>query len=252
MTVEARSRKNWFAQGGETYARYRPDYPDELAAFLAQTAPATQVAVDVGCGNGQFTRQLAAHFASVIGVDPSRDQLASAAADPRIRYVCAPAEDLGPIGARASLVTAAQAAHWFDLPRFYGEVRATAEPGAILALVSYGVPEFDAQLDDRFQRFYRDEIGAYWPPERQLVESGYADIAFPFRELAYPPMEIRRDWDLPSFLGYVATWSATRRVEEAGRADIVTTFAADLEQLWGSPQQTRLVRWPIKMRLGVI
>lgn len=252
MTVEAKSEKNWFESGGETYARYRPDYPDDLPAFLAKVAPDTRVAIDVGCGNGQFTRQLAGHFTSVIGVDPSRDQIASAFPDARIRYVCAPAEDLGLPGWRASLITAAQAAHWFDLPRFYDEARKLAAPGAVLALISYGVPEFDSELSDRFLRFYRDEIGAYWPPERRLVESGYADIAFPFPELPYPQMEIRRDWDLASFLGYVATWSATRRVEQAGREDIVAAFARDLEQLWGPPETARPVRWPIKMRLGAL
>jgi SAM-dependent methyltransferase len=242
--------ENWFERGGDAYARSRPDYPPELAAFLASIAPDTRLAIDVGCGNGQLTCLLAAHFDQVIGIDPSRDQIANAVPHDRVRYLCAPAEDIGLPEHRASLITAAQAAHWFDLPRFYGEVAKVAGDGAILALVSYGIPEFEPDLNPRFLRFYRDEIGPYWPPERRLVETGYVGISFPFAELPFPAMEIRRDWDLDDVLRYVSTWSATRRVEQAGREDIVTAFADDLTRLWGNGTARRRVRWPITMRLG--
>ncbi|MET0238453.1 MAG: class I SAM-dependent methyltransferase [Sphingobium sp.] len=244
------SGRNWFTSGGESYARYRPTYPEALPAFLAEVAPDNVLAVDVGCGNGQFTCQLARHFAEVVGVDPSESQLANAVPHERVRYVHAPAESLGLPDRSASLIVAAQAAHWFDLPHFYAKVRRIAVPGAALALVSYGIPSFDRVINERFLRFYREEIGDYWPPERKLVESGYAGIDFPFPAIPYPPMAIRRDWDLAALLGYVTTWSATRAVEEAGRHDLLDTFAADMERLWGDPARTRAVVWPITMRLG--
>ena len=90
------------------------------------------------------------------------------------------------------LITAAQAAHWSDLPRFYDEVRRIAEPNAILALISYGVLHLDGALGERFEQFYWQEIGPYWPAERKLVDSGYATIDFPFAEFAGPPIAIRR------------------------------------------------------------
>ncbi|HEX7874190.1 MAG TPA: class I SAM-dependent methyltransferase [Sphingobium sp.] len=244
------SSRNWFASGGEAYARFRPTYPDALAEFLASVAPATGRAVDVGCGNGQFTCQLAAHFLSVIGVDPSADQIGHAVAHDHVRYVRAPAEATGLPAGGASLITAAQAAHWFDLPRFYAEVRRIAAPDAVIALISYGIPQFDAEIDGRFQHFYRDEIGRYWPPERALVETGYAGIDFPFAAIPWPAMTIRRDWDLAAFLGYVSTWSALRGVEEAGQMAVVDRFAGEMETLWGDPAANRLVTWPISLRLG--
>jgi SAM-dependent methyltransferase len=252
MTSDNAPARNWFSAGGEAYARYRPSYPDALPAFLAGIAPSTGLAVDVGCGNGQFTAQLADHFDAVVGLDPSADQIAHAFPHARVRYAEAPAEALGLPDASADLITAAQAAHWFDRPRFYAEARRIAAPNALLALISYGVPEFDATLQPRFATFYWDEIGRYWPPERRLVESGYQGIDFPFEEIGYPAMVIAREWDLPAFLGYLSTWSATRAALEAGEGALLDRFVADITALWGEPETPRPVQWPIAMRLGRI
>ncbi len=242
--------RNWFDQGGQDYARFRPEYPPELATWLASTAPHGRLAVDVGCGNGQLTALLAPCFDHVLGIDPSADQLAQCQPDPRIAYRCAPAEQMPAADGSASLITAAQAAHWFDLPAFYREVRRIGSPGATVALVSYGVLALDSALDARFQAFYHDEIGPYWPAQRKLVDTGYATLDFPFDELAPPSLQIRCAWTLPQFLGYLTTWSAVRSAREAGRAELLTAFADDLAAAWGDPARTRPVCWPINMRIG--
>lgn len=242
--------RNWFDQGGHDYARFRPEYPPELAAYLASTAPHRRFAVDAGCGNGQLTQLLAPRFDRVLGIDPSADQLAQSRRDARIDYRCAPAEQIPAADGTAGLITAAQAAHWFDLPAFYREARRIGSPGAIVALISYGVLTLGANLDARFQAFYRDEIGPYWPAERQLVDTGYATLDFPFIELAPPPLQIQCTWTLPQFLGYLTTWSAVRSAREAGRAGLLTAFADELAAAWGDPDSTRTVCWPINMRIG--
>lgn len=244
---------NWFDQGGEGYSRYRPDYPEALARYLRSQAPDGRLAVDVGCGTGQLTQLLARFFDRVTGTDPSADQLAHAAAADGVEYLCAPAENLGLEAGSASLITAAQAAHWFDLPAFYAEARRIAKPGAVLALISYGVPVLDdAALDARFAAFYHEEIGPYWPPERQMVDTGYAGLDFPFEELTPPPLRIERRWNAGEFLGYISTWSAVRRAREAGREDILSRFAAEFLPLWEEEDRERLICWPVAMRIGKI
>ncbi|WP_313338968.1 class I SAM-dependent methyltransferase [Stutzerimonas nitrititolerans] len=242
--------KNWFDQGGQTYARFRPEYPPALAAYLASLAPDTALAVDVGCGNGQLSKLLAAHFEAVIGFDPSEDQIAHAAPQENVVYGCAPAEELPLPSRSASLITAAQAAHWFDLPRFYAEVRRVAAPDAILALVSYGVLRLGGELGARFEQFYWHEIGPYWPAERKLVDSGYSTIDFPFTELQGPPIAIELEWRLEEFLGYISTWSAVRSARAAGREDLLHRFAADIAEPWGDPTTRHSITWPINMRIG--
>jgi len=250
--AEGKPPKNWFEQGGAGYERFRPEYPAELANFLASLSPSCGVAVDVGCGNGQLTTQLGPHFDMVIGTDPSVDQIRYAHAAEGVRYVVAAAENMPILDRSTALITAAQAAHWFDRPAFYSEVRRIAVDQALLALIGYGVMQFEPDLDARFRDFYRFEIGPYWPPERRLVDSGYADIEFPFTEVPSPPMEICKEWALDETLGYISTWSAVRAVEEAQRTPILHSFAADLRSIWGEPTRTRPITWPVNMRLGVL
>jgi len=250
MSSNPHPTRNWFDQGGRAYARFRPEYPPQLTDFLASVAPNTRLAVDVGCGNGQLTQHLAAHFSAVVGLDPSADQIANILPNARITYQCAPAEKLPLAEGSASLITAAQAAHWFNLPAFYQEARRIAAPGGVLALISYGVLNLEPTLNARFQTFYWEEIGPYWPVERKLVDTGYATLDFPFEEVAAPPLEIRLDWRLSEFLGYLLTWSAVRRAQEAGRYEVLLKFADDISRLWGDANIRRTIAWPINMRIG--
>lgn len=253
MQEGQRGNRNWFDRGGGDYARFRPDYPTELAAYLATLAPSRDLAVDVGCGSGQLTRLLADHFDEVVGLDPSADQIASAPPHARVRYLRAPAEALPLADGRASLVAAAQAAHWFDLPAFHAEARRVGRPGAVVALVSYGVLRLDdPRLQDRFGRFYAEEIGPFWPAARRMVDEGYAGMPFPFAELPAPELRITRRWELADFLGYVSTWSAVRRAVETGRKGVPPAFADEFSELWGDPGAARTVAWPINMRVGTM
>lgn len=244
--------RNWFDHGGQAYAAFRPQYPSEIASYLTSLVPETRLAVDVGCGTGQLTQLLAPYFDTVIGLDPSSDQIANTMQSKSISYQCSSAEHLPLNNGSVNLITAAQSAHWFDLPRFYNEVRRVASTDSILALISYGVLKLEPGINDRVQHFYWNEIGTFWPPERKLVDSGYATIDFPFTELAPPSMEIRLDWDLNEFMGYISTWSAIRNAIEIGREDLLQSFSNDITKVWGDANTKHPITWSINMRIGIL
>ncbi|PPG00860.1 class I SAM-dependent methyltransferase [Pseudoclavibacter sp. RFBI5] len=248
-----RAARNWFTEGGRAYADFRPSYPSTLAAELAELTPSTALALDVGCGNGQFTTTLGDVFEEVVGLDPSEEQIANAAPHPRVEYVQAPAESLPSSihDGSASLVSVAQAAHWFDLPKFYDEVTRVSADGGILALLCYGILHIDdPAIDERAQRFYADDLDAYWPPTRRLVEREYRDLPFPFEELEFRAPSIEKNLTLDALLGYFSTWSAVRAAREAGQEHLLEAVGRDLAELWGDPSTERLTTWPIGGRVG--
>lgn len=244
--------RNWFDRGGADYARFRPQYPPQLLSYLAGLPIKRQIAVDLGCGSGQLTVGLARHFDTVLGFDPSASQLVHAQAQDDVHYACAQAEQLPLAAGCANLLVAAQAAHWFDLPRFYGEVRRVAASGAGLALVSYGVPQLPVELSACFRHFYMDQIRSYWPMQRQLIDDGYRALPFPFAERQAPALQIRHWWRASDFVGYVSTWSAVRRLSETGQVAMFSRFAQEITRLWGDAEKLRPVVWPINMRAGIV
>lgn len=239
--------RNPFDAGGESYAKYRPSYPPELANALAALAPGSHLALDVGCGNGQLTALLGPHFQQVIGIDPSGSQLVHAVAGDNISYLQQDAENIGLPDKSVDLVVVAQAAHWFDLDRFYAEVRRIGRQGAVIALVSYGVPYIPDPVNSVFQQGYWQDVHEYWPPERAHVETGYADLYFPFESIDFPNFSCRSELTVEQFIGYIRTWSAYAGGSGDDHRNRFEGFFEMLRRAWKGTAPKE-VFWPISVR----
>ncbi len=244
--------KDHFSGHAPDYARYRPVYPPELFAWLARRSPGTGRAWDCATGSGQAAVALAKHFDEVVATDASARQIDSATATPGIRYAVAGAEASGLAANTCDLVTVAQAAHWFDLPAFYAEARRVAVPGGLVALWTYAFVDVPGPAGEVIVRYGKGRVGSYWPPERALVETGYRTLPFPFDELEVPDFAMRVHWSLEDLMGYVGTWSATRRYTQATGVDPLPELAAELAPHWPDPQRPRTIRWPLHFRAGYV
>lgn len=239
-----------FSGHAADYARFRPGYPEALFDWIAANTTGHDLAWDCGCGNGQASVPLAARYSRVAATDFSAEQIAQAAAHPRIDFRVAPAEGSGLPDGCADVVTIAQALHWFDFERFYAEVRRVAKPGALIVAWSYQLLRAEPAIDAVLADFYDGCLGPYWPPERKWVDLAYAGMPFPFADVATPPFEIRLQWSLADLLAYLGTWSATRRYVKAKGIDPMPALGDALTPLWG--EGTREIVWPIAIKAGRI
>lgn len=242
--------KDHFSSASDRYAAYRPDYPAALFEWLAGLCAERNTAWDCATGSGQAALGLAPHFRQVVATDASAEQIRHAVPHPAIDYRVAPAEASALEDGSVDLVTVAQAAHWFDLPRFYAEVARVLKPGGALALWGYGRMVLPGTLDAPFLRFYAETVGPYWPPERALIDDAYRNLDFPFAETRSPAFHIEVEWTLPRLMDYLSTWSAVRRYQSVQGHDPLPALAAELAPVWGDAAAARTLRWPLFSRVG--
>jgi SAM-dependent methyltransferase len=102
-----------------------------------------------------------------------REAVAATPPDARIAYRPGAAEAL-PVGAgEAGLVTAAQAAHWFDRPRFYAEADRVLGPAGVLAFMANNrdwtaspfLDRYEALLEAHEKGYRRDYRGVDFAAE---------------------------------------------------------------------------------------
>jgi SAM-dependent methyltransferase len=123
------------------YVRFRPSYPAGVIDTLrsAGLLGSDKIVADLGAGTGIFTTLLLPHAARVFAVEPNAPMRAAAEAtlggDPRFVSVAGTAEATTLPDRSVDLVTAAQAFHWFDVPRARVELRRILRPGGAVALV---------------------------------------------------------------------------------------------------------------------
>ena len=241
--------KDHFSQQAADYAKFRPRYPRELFEYLGNVAPSRQLAWDCGTGNGQAAVGLAALFDRVIATDASEKQIANAQSHKIVEYRVAPAENSGIGSETIDLIMVAQALHWFDMDRFYAEARRVLKPDGVLAASAYNLLHVEPAIDEVVNRYYYEVVGPFWPPERKLVEQ-FADLPFPFHKVDAPKFEMTAQWSLDHLLGYLQTWSSTQRFIAATGSDPLEQIIDELRAAWGDSRQTRILVWPLIVRVG--
>ncbi|KAM4697494.1 putative methyltransferase [Rhinophrynus dorsalis] len=108
------------------------------------------LAVDVGCGTGKYTRPLAAYFQKVIGIDICESQINVArrfASQENVFYQVSSADNMPLKDASVDLINAGLAAHWFNTDTFIPEAARVLKQGGCLALHAF-VPRFELHYQD--------------------------------------------------------------------------------------------------------
>jgi ubiquinone/menaquinone biosynthesis C-methylase UbiE len=130
-----------FSSRVENYVRYRPGYPQEVIKLLKRECGliSGSIIADIAFGTGIFTSLLLANGNPVYGVEPNADMRQAGesflAGYPRFTSLAGTAENTTLAAKSVDFVTAAQAAHWFDLKKARQEFIRITEPGGWTVLL---------------------------------------------------------------------------------------------------------------------
>jgi ubiquinone/menaquinone biosynthesis C-methylase UbiE len=130
-----------FSSRVDNYVRFRPGYPPEVVDLLKKECGLTpdSVIADVAFGTGIFTRMLVEHGNRVFGVEPNADMRRAGeqflASYSLFTSVTGTAEATTLPDDSVDIVTAAQAAHWFDREKARREFIRILKPGGWLVLL---------------------------------------------------------------------------------------------------------------------
>lgn len=230
-----------------SYDRSRPTYPSDFYQVLDQYHRGSRhCVVDVGCGPGTATFQMAAQlhgFDQLIGTDISPTMISKANSsrgrDERISFAISSSEDfsfLGPAKANQQaldMVTAVECVHWFEFTTFQSSVAANLRSGGTFAIWGYAdaafldYPALDALLDH--VSYGSDALGSYWQqPGRNVLRSMLREWVFDDRftdeQIVYTkiadlrerkpndsqqrPLIIVKEMTVLDYANYVGTFSA--------------------------------------------
>ena len=111
------------------------------------------------------------------------------------------------------LITVAEALHWFDLPKFYQEVKRILKPDGLLAVWCYKtITTENKAIHCMLHELYWHTICPYWPKEHYHIDNEYKTISFPFPCVEHPPFFIEKYWTCEELIGYLSTSSGARTV----------------------------------------
>lgn len=228
------------------YSKFRPVIPsvvvDRIVDYLRrelQPDGPFRLAVDVGCGSGQSTNAFARFFGHVIGVDVSEAQIEEAVkkeTHPNVQYHVGSASSI-PVkegGQRAELVTAFEAAHWFDLDAFYREVDRILVPNGVLAITGYNNPELvdpeekREEVAEHFRRIRTHDLTSkYYHENVRILENGYREIVPPFADVIRETVVDYFDSTVAELTGFLRSWSSVqslKREHPDGAEEVVAGF----------------------------
>jgi SAM-dependent methyltransferase len=230
-----------FETVAELYGEVRQGYPaalfDDLAG-LGALAPSARV-LEVGCGAGQASGELARRAGSLLAIDPGEKLVSEARARvtaENARFLVSGFEDLEIEPGGFDLVASAQAWHWIGPELAFPKAAAALAEGGWLAVFGHVPMAPPERLWPAFKAAYDAHAPGVWgrpPPQAWYLPDG--PVAGLFAASGrFEPVSRRAyawDWtiDAATFGKYMRTDSGYRFLAEAPRQALFDALAAAVE-----------------------
>ena len=171
----------------ESYARYRPSYPQAVLDLLAAECGLTSAAIvaDIGSGTGLLSELFLENSNRVLGIEPNEEMRAAGERllrdYPRFTSVAGTAEATTLDDACVDFVAAGQAFHWFDPERARTEFARILEPTGWVVLIwnlrRKGATPFLAAYE-RLLETYRTDRGEveFWRKSDEMASAFFGSF----------------------------------------------------------------------------
>jgi ubiquinone/menaquinone biosynthesis C-methylase UbiE len=240
-----------FSQNSDQYAKHRPQYPEELFAYLNEISAEHDSAWDCATGNGQAAISCAKYFTHVEATDISAEQIQHCLVHPKIHYSVCPAEHTPFANNSFDLIVVATAVHWFDQAQFFQEVERVLKPKGILAIWSYGFFTIESEIDDMIAKELLEPIDPFWASGNRQVMNGYRDLILPLEKISnLPSFSMQVEWNLEQLSAYLRTWSAVKRYSTELGIDSVARLESKLKKTWKDPNDVKVASMPLFLKVS--
>lgn len=253
-------QRQTFNEVANLYADVRPGYPAVLFDDLSRCAALSNKAtvLEVGCGAGQATRDLASRAGRVVALDPGQALITAARQRipaTNVEFIISSFEDATVPRGAFDLVVSAQAWHWIDpVVSFRKAADALAATG-FLAVFGHVPMRWSEPFLSEFKSTFDIRLPGVWgtpPPQIAYLPTGPFATQFVASGCFGPVTHQAYDWvwmlDSSTFGRYLRTESAYHRMPEAERfalfdamADVVINHGDRMDWSW----QTHLYLAPL-------
>ena len=239
-----------FSDRVEDYAKYRPGYPPEMFELLKRECGLfrhTYIA-DIGCGTGILARYFLEEGNIVLGVEPNAEMRAYAERDlaefKKFTSVNATAEVTTLPNTCVDMITAAQAAHWFDPAKARAEFVRILKPGGWVVLI-WNEREVDStpfllEYEKLLLEFGTDYVNVRHDRTTDNVSRFFAPLES--REAVF---ENRQLFDFAGLRGRLMSSSYVPTDESANHSSMM----AELKRLFDAHQMDGRVNFKYKTRV---
>ena len=224
MTVKDSTQR--FSSRVGNYVRYRPAYPRAVLDLLKNDCGLTAASViaDIAFGTGIFTRMLLENGNHVFGVEPNPDMRHAGEeflrAYSQFTSVAGAAEATTLSDHSIDLITAAQAAHWFDREKARREFIRICRPGGWTVLLwnerRTGPTPFLLAYEQLLLEYGTDYQDVRSERTTEQIELFFAPTRFQTRTFDY-----HQDFDYPALEGRLLSSSYTPQAGDASHAPML-------------------------------
>jgi len=217
-----------FEKFADDYARFRPDYPDNLIESIARRfkLDSNSLLLDLACGTGNLTRQMREIIHSqVVGFDFSLIMLKH---NRESRTACAKAEALPVKAAMFDAILVGQAFHWFKFDIALAEISRALKRGGGLAIIWYrrkkplaGHRLKMSELVKRYNPGYKPDFMDYNWREILVTRNEFTEISDFATERVY-------EYNIPDYLSLQRSKSY---IGDAMPLEVLTKFMSEAESI---------------------